>query len=482
MRGVLLSVAAATALAGCGRADDGPLGPGEAVILLTYGQSLANGARSFHAISEDPRRARTILTVDEEGDLVAFAPDDKERPAHAIAFRIAHEFEASGRPVPTLVSVEAPLNGASLADLATDPANAFDSVEAGLAATAEDELFYVRGEDPKIQYYSNQASRSRGRRTGKGAEPQFAVLVERLEAAAAALEAAELTPGETIYMPFLQGQSDDKGWLGSARWSAVLSKLVDRTEEEASRIFGKPMKVQMFLAQTRGYVGDIVYEQLDAILKDDRIHFAATEFQYQGEFPANRDVLTGRKVDSRDITHLNSIGYNLIGQQIGQRIFTVMSGAAESTLPILIEDVSVAGRKIVVRFAHVDGALVDDPSVFTPFTKVGPPDHFGFQIMPEGGEAPLTLSGAEITGPAEVTLTLAEPLAGPARLLTGVNEGFNGSTLRDSRALSAAIYPDATLVDDIAIYAYVPRQWAKIAPQWQVTTQADAAREAAPAQ
>lgn len=483
-------VLAAAGLAGGGVAAETGFSPHDLQIVLSYGQSLAVGAGAMAPLSTRPVHPGTVMQAARDAagepvlsDLVA---GRFEAPYISALNRMAADFARDGRTPPTLVGVMDAVSGKPLLALYLGSSDRAGSVADGLARTPPGGFFYVpAGAGGSYDAYLN--ANGRAVQVAKmGYEPNFFDgILRSFEEIRTIADRGGYRITDRLLFSFIQGQADRRDY-GTTSYSDLLVALVARIDAAADRIFGQDITVVTVMGQTRNaYVSK---QQLHFVASTRNSFLGALEFPYQAENPDAWDYLAGRKLGNNP-THLNELGYSLLGQETGDVLYGALTGTADEDDFLRIAGIRVAGNRITVRFAGLKGHLVEDDSVFGPVVGGGPPEHLGFRLV---GNSRYSVVDARITGPDEVTLTVSRQvdraltlvLGNTQFLADGSKNAFGGTPLRDSETRPADNPFGVTQMADRVIRKFVPSQAVTINARGLVTgtleTADPRARRAAP--
>lgn len=407
-------------------------------IVLSYGQSLAVG-RATRPISTSAIYSGEVVQIAQTPTGVPYftdlkAPQKAEPPLIGALNRMAENFHRDGITTPTLVGAMEGVSGKPLVQLYLGSADKYASTLDGLLATADGGFFYTfdasRG---RFDIYLNQNGTAVNVNSDDVEPNHFDKVIAEFNAIKTAADNGGYTITDQLLFSFIQGQGDTKNYA-SKTYSSLLSDLVARIDAAADQIFGKDIEIVTVMGQSRNpYVGK---QQLHFVATTTNSYLGALEAPYQAENSSVHNYITGQ-TSGRVGSHLNSLGYNMLGQETGDVLYKALMGSADEDDFIRIDSVAVESNLIVVSFAGLEGRLFEDNTIFGPAVGGLPPANLGFHLA---GNSRYSIVDADITGPNEVTLTVNKSvdrsfslILGDSNYLSdGSKNSFGGTPLRDS--------------------------------------------------
>ncbi len=426
-------------------------------IVISHGQSLSKGADGRDPVSTTPLFPGRVLGLGTSSSgnptLVDLFARDSEVPIVSMLNTVATHFAQAGALAPTLVGAVTGESGRPLLPLYLSSSDRHGDVAGGLAATADGAFYYVRNAvGGSFDIYLNDHGAARLALSTLYEPNLFDPIESSLRKIKISADQAGLNITDKLVFSFIQGQSDSGNRAG-VTYSTQLQMLVAKVDAVAESILAKPIETVSIIGQTRyPYPAN---EQFKFVATTSASYLGALEFPYQAEHPSSVQWRTGT-ITGPDRTHLNALGYNLLGQETGDVIYDVLTGRGNEDDFIRISDVTVSGARIIVRFSGLDGHLVRDDAIFTTAASgPPPPPNLGFSLS---GNSGFTLVGAEITGTDEVTLTANRPISVELRLVLGTASAFGGTPLRDSVARQADNPFGVANLADAEIRKFAPAQ------------------------
>lgn len=413
--------------------------PKDLQIVLSYGQSLSVGS----VISTNPISTRAIYSgevvqVTRTVSGVPYFTDLKASSQHepqliAAINRMAANFERDSVPAPTLVGAIDGVSGKSLVELFLGSNDKYASTAEGLAATHDAEFFYLHnGAKNSYDIYLNENGNAVQVRNQAVEPKHFDGVISSLKSIKEAADLGGYSVTDKLLFSFIQGQGDTRPYA-SKSYSDLMVDLVARIDAAADHIFGKDIDIVTVMGQSRNpYVSK---EQLHFIANTPNSYLGALESPYQAENSATYNYITGQ-TRGKASSHLNSLGYNLLGQETGDVLYKALMGTADEDDFIRIDSLAVDNNRIVVSFAGLKGTLFADNGIFGPGVGGVPPQNLGFRLSGNYNK----IVGAAITGSDEVTLTFSKAIdrafslsLGDTKYLSdGSKNPFGGTPLRDS--------------------------------------------------
>lgn len=409
-------------------------------IVLSYGQSLSVGSVtatrpiSTSAIypGEVVQTAQTPTGVPYFTDLKA--NNKAEPPLIGALNRMAANFYRDGIAAPTLVGAMAGVSGKPLVKLYLGSTDKYASTSDGLVATTDGEFFYIHNSSRStFDIYLNQKGYA-VKVSSDSTEPKhFDGVIASLQAIKTAADNGSYTVTDKLLFSFIQGQGDTKNYA-SKTYSSLLSDLVSKIDAAADQIFGKDIEIVTVMGQSRNpYVSK---QQLHFVATTQNSYLGALEAPHQAENSSVYNYVTGQTT-GRVASHLNALGYNMLGQETGDVLYKALMGTADEDGFIRIDSVAVESNLIIVSFAGLEGTLFEDNTIFGPAVGALPPANLGFRLT---GNSRYSILDATITGPNEVTLTVNQNvdrsfslILGDSNYLSdGSTNSFGGTPLRDS--------------------------------------------------
>lgn len=412
----------------------------ELQIVLSYGQSLSVGSvTTTNPISTRAIYSGEVLQLAQTAAGVPYFSDLKttekaEPPLIAALNRMSANFERDGFLAPTLVGALAGVSGKSLVELYLDSGDRYTSAVEGLAATADADFFYVRNDISNgFDIYLNQSGNAVKVRSQTTEPKHFDGVIDSLRAIKMAADDGGYIVTDKLLFSFIQGQGDTRMYA-SKTYSDLMGDLVAKIDAAADSIFGKDVEIITVMGQSRNpYVSK---EQLHFVASTPNSYLGALESPYQAENSSAYNYISGQTLGTVN-SHLNSLGYNLLGQETGDVLYKAFMAATSEDDFIRMDSVAVDGNHIIVSFAGLEGTLFADNSIFGAAVGGLPPKHFGFTL---NGNSKFAIVGAAITGPCEVTLIVNRDIdrsfslvLGDSKYLSdGSKNSFGGTPLRDS--------------------------------------------------
>lgn len=407
-------------------------------IVLSYGQSLTVGSVSSTPISTRAIYSGEVIQVANTGSGIPYFTDLKalksEPPLIGALNRMAADFERNGLTAPTIVGAIDGVSGKSIVELYLGSADKYADKAAGLATTPDGGFFYLfNATSNRYEIYLNQHGSAVNVRSGTTEPNHFDRVITSFQAIKTAADNGGYTVTDKLLFSFIQGASDTKN-TGTKTYSDLMVDLVAKVDAAADQIFGKDIEIVTVMGQSRNpYVSK---EQLHFVASTPNSYLGALGAPYQAENSSSYNYVTGQ-VTGTSPTHLNALGYNLLGQETGDALYKALTGTDDEDNFIRIDSVAVESNRIIVSFAGLQGTLVEDNSIFGPVVGGLPPAYLGFRLI---GNSKYSIVGAAITGPDEVTLTVNKTvdrsfsltLGNSKNLSDGSMNSFGGTPLRDS--------------------------------------------------
>ena len=435
-------------------------------IVLSYGQSLSVGSvTTTNPISTRSIYSGKVVEVARTASGVPFFADLKatnkaEPPLVAALNRMSANFERDGLQAPTFVGAIEGVSGKSLAELYLGSADKYVNTAAGLTATADGELFYLYNSSSKnFDIYLNQNSAAVKVRSYATEPKHFDNVIASFQAIKAAADNGGYAVTDKLLFSFIQGQGD-RQMYASKTYSDLFGDLVAKVDAAADRVFGKDIEIVTVMGQSRNqYVSK---EQLHFVASTPNSYLGALESPYQAENSSAYNFVTG--ITTGAVTsHLNSLGYNILGQETGDVLYKVLTGTADEDNFIRIDSVAVEKNVIVVSFAGLEGTLFEDRAIFGAAVGGLPPANFGFRLA---GNSKYSIVGSAISGANEVTLTLNKSvdrafslILGDSNFLSdGSQNSFGGTSLRDSQTATADNLFGVSHMANSVVKKFVPEQ------------------------
>lgn len=231
----------------------------------------------------------------------------------------------------------------------------------------------------------------------------------------------------------IHGESDHndfKGTLGNPDYAAHLVEWRADYEADAQAITGQTAPVRMFYCQMSSWTA---YGTATSTIPGQ-------QWQVARDMP-DRFTLVGPKyfLPYADSVHLTGDGSRWLGEYYGKAYArTFLEG--QPWRPLAPSQATRAGATVTIDFE------VPAPPLVLDTVAVKDPGNFGFEFV-DGGPNPPAIAAVELTGPSQVTLTLAAEPTGPTPTVryayTGVPGAVAGTTtgprgnLRDSDATTS---------------------------------------------
>lgn len=464
----------------------------ELLVVVTTGQSLSVGVTKFseyEPLWTEPVDADRAFMLDfgnnalvdhlgwgtrdvDTGAFEGFKPLQSSRtetPATGMVSQILKGYDDAGVVSPDIVHMHAGKGGASILKLMSTRDDIYGDIAAGLASTADGGIFLVPKPGGDHSYYINDDGAALFVKSIDGDPTAFDAVAPQFGLIASEAETLGYALPTRLAVAFIHGQSDTN--IDYGIYTRLIRSYIDRLEQTAEDAWGGDVEVVASVSQQRGYgAGRVPLQQLDAIIEDPDIHFGAPEILFETRYPS---------VPGNDVTHLSPEGYLMMGQTIGARMYDALIGAED--LPILIDTVTrTDAQELTITFSGVEGDLVSDSSDFLPEMGYNEPEYFGFGLYNANGgtsgEIP-RITGAWITGAAEVTLSFETDITGDWRLYLGRNErtlsngiyddriggtGWHANTLRDSETDTLHVSPKGLPFGAGPIREFAPFQYADL--------------------
>lgn len=456
----------ASASAGYSSAQSSSYTSKDLQIVLSYGQSLAVGSvTATRPISTSAIYSGQVVEVAQTPSGVPSFTDLKatnkaEPPLISALNRMAANFSRDGITAPTLVGAMEGVSGQPLVKLYLGSTDKYASTSDGLLATADGEFFYTfDASRNRFDIYLNQGGTAVTVSSDDIEPNHFDKVIASFHAIKAAADNGGYTITDRLLFSFIQGQGDTKDYA-SKTYSSLLSDLVARIDAAADHIFGKDIEIVTVMGQSRNpYVSK---QQLHFVATTPNSYLGALEAPYQAENSSVHNYITGQ-TSGRVASHLNPLGYNMLGQETGDVLYKALIGSADEDDFIRIDSVSVEGNLIVVSFAGLEGCLFEDNTIFGPAVGGLPPANLGFYLY---GNSKYSIVDADITGPNEVTLTVNRSvdrsfslILGDSNYLSdGSKNSFGGTPLRDSVTKPVDNPFSILQISDRAIKKFAPDQ------------------------
>ena len=446
-------------------------GANDFTLVMTVGQSVAAGAtdwptrETFTANPFDTERA--LMSVFDAGDFVGIEPLREirfETMSSSMIRHLLNRYDEVGIQSPNFLHTNAAVSGASILDFLTGADDVYTTVSAGAKATQSGKHFAVSRADGGFDHYIDEGSTAFYTKSTSGRTP---VLEEGLIANATnsidGAIALNYTITDTVLFNWVHGQAD--AGLGGKKYDYEyhLELLLGTVETGIEDHLGRNVDLVTSVSQQRGYgPKDVAFEGLAAALNINGAHLGMLEYEFQASEPS---------APGRDYTHFSNEGYYLAGAQLGLRFFDALQG--NENAPILIDSVQRGGtNEVLVNFTGVDGALVNDPSIYNPAAGFSVPSNFGFGIYdnPYRPSEDYQILSSRIVDADTVSLIFnKEPVEGLTLILGRTGEtlidpafnsqgrDFGGTTLRGSDTVSILPPEQGSLVEQF-VYEYAPIQ------------------------
>ncbi len=430
---------------------------GDITLIITHGQSLSIGVSSTSSasVSNSAEYQNEALTLDSGNAtrnsigwqavavnpnlITRFAPliqssTFNESPDSGVLSAILDSFDAKKIARPTLLSISGGHGGRSVAELSVKSSDFYSSVSAGLAGTQNLAPFYIKNSSGKYEYYikNNGAAVKIGLNSTAGTinPVYYNNILEQVKKAVILAKQSNRQINPNVYFIWIQGQAD----ASNRNYKPLLKELLRRMEADlrVATGLGSNMHFDSFMSQLRGSGNkDRAIDQIEVANEVANSHFGAQESW----------ISNGLSLGAPNGTHLQKVGYRVLGEQLGHSIFQVMMSKQE-VVPA-ITSVAVNGTLLTVSFGGLRGSLVADNSVHQSVGIPVPPN-FGFYLYTSTGYTVTNNSivSSRILGGNKVELTLSKSLTGSVYLYLGrnptrvnpTNAGsvHAGTTLRDS--------------------------------------------------
>jgi Ca2+-binding RTX toxin-like protein len=446
-------------------------------IVVTLGQSLSVGATSSReALSTTPRFPDKALALDFGKDSMlasgwrstaidvssfkGFAPirevGTETHVSGMIDSLIQSHFD-NGLEPPKFLHINGGEGGKSILQLMSTPDDIYASLESGLLATVAGNVFLVSRSDGRLDAYFRNESTAVFQRTFSGPFVYFDNVIKKIEIAInhSLSLGYDVHPG--ILFNWIQGQSDS-----SPLYDQFLSELHRKLDSNVDHIFGTDLNIVGVISQTRAH--GIATEQIGFVNDEPNFGFGATEYQFQSRFPSS--------VGS-DHTHLSPEGYYLMGQQIGNNLFGMLTG--QENKPILMDSIVYENaRSLVVNFTGVDSYLISDDSIFGSDELMVPPSNMGFGVYRTNGGrfTDFFVVSAEIIDADSVRVQFNRDIAGDFRLYLGRTEEDlsssagvifqGGTTIRDAESRASLGLVNGGALASPILYEFAPIQFVTV--------------------
>ena len=297
-----------------------------------------------------------INTSDNVVDLDATidsANRDQEPPYVAALNRIASNFEQDGSTAPTLIGDAVGFSAKSLVELLLGTDSEYSDVASGMSATSEGDFFYIDNGTVSVNglthydIYINDGVTGGLVQSNNTRMGHFDRIENSLNIMKAYADDNGLDIQTDLLFSFIQGQSDSGDYVSNTGYTRayadVLSELIERLNNTADNILGQDVNIIAVIGQQAGdYVSQ---SQLEYVASSSNSYLGALEGSYQREHPEAIDYQTGNIIldngsPSTDVTHLNPIGYNLLGQDTGQIMYEILTGQRQEDEFISINDIA----------------------------------------------------------------------------------------------------------------------------------------------
>jgi Ca2+-binding RTX toxin-like protein len=427
----------------------------ELQIVLSHGQSLSRGADAHEPISTSSMFPGRVLGLSMSGPtpvLVDLVAGGTERPIVSMLNTIAANYHQDGAAAPILAGFATGTSGKPLLSLFLDSQDRYVDLAGGLASTVNGGFFYLQNiTTGRFEIYLNDGGKARIALTTTYEPNLFDPVVSSLRDIKMLADQAGLNITDRLVFSFIQGQSDSSDRAG-VTYSEQLKMLVAKVDSTAERILGKEIDTVSVIGQTRdSYPAN---EQFRFVANTTGSYLGALEFPYQVDHPASLDWRTGQST-SLGNTHLNELGYNLLGQETGHVIYDILTGRRHEDDFIRVSGLNVSENKIIVHFTGLQGHLVVDNTLFDTPETVMAPRNFGFTLL---GNSNFSIVDAQITGTDQVTLTVNRAVTVELDLRLGSASSFGGTTLRDSVTQAVQNPFGVSSFEGVEIRKFVPAQ------------------------
>ena len=241
----------------------------------------------------------------------------------------------------------------------------------------------------------------------------------------------------------IHGESDHndfKGTLGNPNYAAHLIEWRGDYEADAQAITGQTAPVVMFYCQVSSWTA----------FGTATSTIPGQQWQVAREQP-DRFALVGPKyfLPYVDGVHLTGDGTRWLGEYYGKAYSRVFR-EGQPWRPLAPSAATRLGTAVTVEFA------VPAPPLVLDTMAVADPGNYGFEFV-DGSMSPPAITAVELTGPSQVTLTLAGEPTGPTPVVRYAYTGAPGA------AAGAMTGPRGNLRDSDAtpsLYGYALYNWA----------------------
>jgi hypothetical protein len=448
-------------------------------IVVTMGQSLAEGGTAFRAVVDTTARypdlalalnfpgiaantgwgARAVTSSTFKG----FQPlleTGTETVSSSIVNELISQYQAAGETSPTFVSINTAVGGASVLQLMVRPQDIFQSVADGLAGEANGGVFAVDKHDGSYDFYLNDNGSATFYKNLSGSVSAFENFVEQVALAVQEARKEGYTVDPTVLINWMQGQQDNY----TPNYGFLLNELLDRANAAVKSILSPDAGILASISQESAH-GTVMTPtgQLSVVLSRPDAIFGTPEYSIEAGYPSN-------PTNAADYLHASPTGYVLYGETVGKKFYDALTG--HENTPILIDKVTqVSATSVIVHFSGVNTHLVDDTAIYRAANDLVPPSNLGFGAFTSdtGVQTRFKVSDATIIGPDTVRVEFTQAMTGTFQLYLGRTDEdlytgsqllqLNGTTLRDAATTPALAPTNGDMLADPYLYEYAPVQY-----------------------
>jgi hypothetical protein len=448
-------------------------------IVVTMGQSLAEGGTAFHAVENTTARypdlsfglnfkgvapntgwgakAATPSTFQGFEPLVETG---SETVVSNIVNEMISQYQAAGETSPTFVSFNTAVGGASVLQLMIRPQDIFQSVSDGLAGEENGGVFAVDKHDGSYDFYLNDNGAATFYKNISGSVTAFENFVEQLALTVQEAQKEGYTVDPTVLINWMQGQQDNY----TPNYDYLLNELLDRADAAVKSILSSNAGILASISQESAHGNAMVpFQQLSVVLSRPDAIFGMPEYSVEAEYPSN-------PTNAADFLHVSPTGYVFYGETLGKKFYDALTGHEDA--PILMDKVTqVSATSVIVHFSGVETYLVNDGSIYLAANGLVPPSNLGFGSFTNdtGLQTKFKVTDATIIGPDEVRIDFSQAITGTYKLYLGRTDEdlytgsqllqLNGTTLRDASTTRALAPTNGETLTDPNLYDYAPVQY-----------------------